>query len=59
MSVTSTTARAEVLSSATEALAAVRAYAASIASHDPVSWKYHHVGNFPLNHALPPNHGQL
>jgi alkylation response protein AidB-like acyl-CoA dehydrogenase len=29
------------------------------ASHDPVDWKYHHVGNFMLNHALPPNHGQL
>jgi len=29
------------------------------ASHDPVDWKYHHVGNFLLNHALPPNHGQL
>jgi SfnB family sulfur acquisition oxidoreductase len=29
------------------------------ASHDPVDWKYHHVGNFRLNHVLPPNHGQL
>jgi SfnB family sulfur acquisition oxidoreductase len=29
------------------------------ASHDPVAWKYHHVGNFLLNDALPPNHGQL
>jgi SfnB family sulfur acquisition oxidoreductase len=29
------------------------------ASHDPVSWKYHHVGNYLLNDALPPNHGQL
>jgi alkylation response protein AidB-like acyl-CoA dehydrogenase len=29
------------------------------ASHDPVSWKYHHVGNFLLNDVLPPNHGQL
>jgi len=29
------------------------------ASHDPVAWKYHHVGNFMLNDALPPNHGQL
>jgi SfnB family sulfur acquisition oxidoreductase len=29
------------------------------ASHDPVDWKYHHVGNFRLNHILPPNHGQL
>jgi SfnB family sulfur acquisition oxidoreductase len=28
-------------------------------SHDPVSWKYHHVGNFLLNDVLPPNHGQL
>jgi SfnB family sulfur acquisition oxidoreductase len=29
------------------------------ASHDPVDWKYHHVGNFLLNDALPPSHGQL
>lgn len=29
------------------------------ASHDPVDWKYHHAGNFLLNHVLPPNHGQL
>jgi SfnB family sulfur acquisition oxidoreductase len=29
------------------------------ASHDPVDWKYHHVGNFLLNAQLPPNHGQL
>ena len=29
------------------------------ASHDPVDWKYHHVGNFLLNDALPPNHAQL
>jgi hypothetical protein len=29
------------------------------ASHDPVSRKYHHVGNFMLNDVLPPNHGQL
>jgi SfnB family sulfur acquisition oxidoreductase len=29
------------------------------ASHDPVDWKYHHVGNFRLNRVLPPNHGQL
>jgi SfnB family sulfur acquisition oxidoreductase len=29
------------------------------ASHDPVDWKYHHVGNFRLNQVLPPNHGQL
>lgn len=29
------------------------------ASHDPVDWKHHHVGNFLLNDALPPNHGQL
>ena len=28
------------------------------ASHDPVDWKYHHVGNFLLNDVLPPNHGQ-
>jgi alkylation response protein AidB-like acyl-CoA dehydrogenase len=29
------------------------------ASHDPVSWKYHHLGNYLLNDVLPPNHGQL
>jgi len=29
------------------------------ASHDPSDWKYHHVGNFLLNHVLPPNHGQI
>jgi SfnB family sulfur acquisition oxidoreductase len=29
------------------------------ASHDPVAWKYHHVGNYLLNDVLPPNHGQL
>jgi SfnB family sulfur acquisition oxidoreductase len=29
------------------------------ASHDPVTWKYHHIGNFMLNDVLPPNHGQL
>ena len=29
------------------------------ASHDPVSWKYHHIGHYLLNDALPPNHGQL
>jgi alkylation response protein AidB-like acyl-CoA dehydrogenase len=29
------------------------------ASHDPASWKYHHIGNFFLNDVLPPNHGQL
>jgi alkylation response protein AidB-like acyl-CoA dehydrogenase len=29
------------------------------ASHDPVPWKYHHIGNYLLNDALPPNHGQL
>jgi alkylation response protein AidB-like acyl-CoA dehydrogenase len=28
-------------------------------SHDPVDWKYHHVGNWLLNGVLPPNHGQL
>lgn len=27
--------------------------------HDPVSWKYHHVGAFELSGALPSNHGQL
>jgi SfnB family sulfur acquisition oxidoreductase len=29
------------------------------ASHDPVDWKYHHLGNFMLNGTAPPNHGQL
>jgi SfnB family sulfur acquisition oxidoreductase len=29
------------------------------ASHDPVAWKYHHIGNYMLNDVLPPNHGQL
>ncbi|MFY9928456.1 MAG: SfnB family sulfur acquisition oxidoreductase [Streptosporangiaceae bacterium] len=29
------------------------------ASHDPVSWKYHHIGNYLLNDTLPPNHGQI
>jgi SfnB family sulfur acquisition oxidoreductase len=29
------------------------------ASHDPVDWKYHHVGNYLLNDVVPPNHGQL
>jgi SfnB family sulfur acquisition oxidoreductase len=28
-------------------------------SHDPVSWKYHHVGNYLLNDTPPPNHGQI
>ena len=27
--------------------------------HDPVRWKYHAVGNFYLNNALPPRHGAL
>jgi alkylation response protein AidB-like acyl-CoA dehydrogenase len=29
------------------------------ASHDPVDWKYHHVGNYLLSDVLPPNHAQL
>ena len=29
------------------------------ASHDPVDWKYHHIGNYLLSDALPPNHGQV
>jgi alkylation response protein AidB-like acyl-CoA dehydrogenase len=29
------------------------------ASHDPVAWKYHHVGNYLLNDVPPPNHGQI
>lgn len=27
--------------------------------HDPVRWKYHHIGNFYLNDAKPPRHGAL
>ncbi|MDH0911802.1 SfnB family sulfur acquisition oxidoreductase [Rhizobium pusense] len=27
--------------------------------HDPVRWKYHHIGNFYLNGALPPRHGAI
>ena len=29
------------------------------ASHDPVAWKYHHIGNYLLNDVPPPNHGQI
>ena len=29
------------------------------ASHDPVDWKYHHIGNYLLNEVPPPNHGQV
>ena len=29
------------------------------ASHDPVAWKYHHVGNYLLNDVMPANHGQI
>jgi len=34
-------------------------HARTHASHDPVDWKYHHVGNYLLSDVLPPNHGQL
>jgi SfnB family sulfur acquisition oxidoreductase len=27
--------------------------------HDPVDWKYHHIGAYELTGTLPPNHGQL
>jgi SfnB family sulfur acquisition oxidoreductase len=27
--------------------------------HDPVDWKYHHIGAWELSGTLPPNHGQL
>lgn len=27
--------------------------------HDPVDWKYHHIGAWELTRTLPPNHGQL
>ncbi|MCW2931766.1 MAG: Acyl-CoA dehydrogenase type 2 domain protein [Actinomycetia bacterium] len=29
------------------------------ASHDPVDWKYHHIGDYLLNDVPPPNHGQV
>ena len=29
------------------------------ASHDPVDWKYHHIGAYELGDVPPPNHGQL
>ena len=29
------------------------------ASHDPVDWKYHHIGRYLLSDVPPPNHGQL
>ena len=29
------------------------------ASHDPVDWKHHHIGNYLLSDVPPPNHGQL
>lgn len=29
------------------------------ALHDPVRWKYHHIGNYYLNGLLPPRHGAL
>jgi SfnB family sulfur acquisition oxidoreductase len=27
--------------------------------HDPVDWKYHHLGAYEIGDVLPPNHGQL
>jgi SfnB family sulfur acquisition oxidoreductase len=27
--------------------------------HDPVAWKYHHLGGYLVDGRLPPNHGQL
>lgn len=27
--------------------------------HDPVRWKFHAIGNFYLNHKLPPRHGAI
>ena len=27
--------------------------------HDPVDWKYHHIGAWELAHVAPPNHGQI
>jgi SfnB family sulfur acquisition oxidoreductase len=29
------------------------------ASHDPVDWKYHHIGNYLLSDVAPPSHGQI
>ena len=29
------------------------------ASHDPVDWKHHHIGNYLLNDVPPPSHGQI
>ena len=29
------------------------------ASHDPVDWKYRHIGNYLLRDVPPPNHGQV
>jgi len=36
-------------------MASVRAHA----SHDPVDWKYHHIGHYLLSDMPPPNHGQI
>jgi alkylation response protein AidB-like acyl-CoA dehydrogenase len=27
--------------------------------HDPVDWKYHHIGAYELSDTIPPNHAQL
>ena len=27
--------------------------------HDPIDWKYHHLGAYEIGDVLPPNHGQL
>jgi len=27
--------------------------------HDPVDWKYHHIGAWELSGVAPPNHGQI
>lgn len=27
--------------------------------HDPIDWRYHHVGAYAVNGTLPPNHGHL
>jgi alkylation response protein AidB-like acyl-CoA dehydrogenase len=27
--------------------------------HDPVDWKYHHLGAYEIGDVQPPNHGQL
>ena len=30
-----------------------------LGNHDPVAWKYRHVGDYLLNDVLPPKHGLI